>query len=147
MKKSNTISFFRVMIAISLIIALSGCGRNSEFIPDDNKNDVSSVVKEEITEWPDNVYTQAIIKPEIGEMDYVLYDEQAGYYALFLKNVSLEEGTQYIQLLQENGFETVANDSNSVTIGEVLQKDDTGLSVSVSENVLALYITLNGENQ
>lgn len=98
-----------------------------------------------ISEWPDNEYTKAILKPDVEEMDYTLFDENTGYYAVFLKNVTIEDGKQYIQLLKENGFESVSNDTNFVTIGEILKKDTTGLSVSASENVLALYITLNAE--
>lgn len=147
MKKCNAVSCFQTIIVIALIVALSGYGKNSVSIPDGSKFDAGTAVKEEITEWPDNIYTQAIIKPKTGVMDYVVYDEQAEYYALFLKDVSMEEGEQYIQSLQENGFVTAASDSNSIAVGEVLQKDNIGLCVSVSENVLGLCITLNDEKR
>lgn len=108
-------------------------------------NDGSSVIREELEEWPDNDYTRAIIKPVTGTMDYVLHDEEAGYYAVFLNNITLEDGKKYIQLLQKNGFETVSSDSNFVATGELLQRENVVVGVSASENVLAVYISLNAE--
>lgn len=145
MKRTNFILTFVMLLTISLTSMLYGCGRSPANIEESEQEDVSTVKREELEEWPDNDYTRAIIKPEIGTMDYALYDEEAGYYAVFLKDVALEDGKQYIQLLQKNGFETVSSDSNSVAIGELLQKDNVGISVSASENVLALYITLNSD--
>lgn len=138
MKRNNFILVFVVLLAFCLI----GCGTNTS---ESDTEDVNAAIREEISEWPDNEYTKAILKPDVGEMDYTLSDENAGYYAVFLKNVTMEDSKQYIQLLKENGFESVSSDSNSVAIGEILKKGTTGLSVSASENVLALYITLNAE--
>lgn len=138
MKRNNFIFVFVVLLAFCLI----GCGTNTS---ESDTEDVNAAIREEISEWPDNEYTKAILKPDVGEMDYTLSDENAGYYAVFLKNVTMEDSKQYIQLLKENGFESVNSDSNSVAIGEILKKGTTGLSVSASENVLALYITLNAE--
>ena len=138
MKRNNFIFVFVVLLAFCLI----GCGTNTS---ESDTEDVNAAIREEISEWPDNEYTKAILKPDVGEMDYTLSDENAGYYAVFLKNVTMEDSEQYIQLLKENGFESVSSDSNSVAIGEILKKGTTGLSVSASENVLALYITLNAE--
>lgn len=138
MKRNNFIFVFVVLLAFCLI----GCGTN---MSESDTEDVNAAIREEISEWPDNEYTKAILKPDVGEMDYTLSDENAGYYAVFLKNVTMEDSKQYIQLLKENGFESVSSDSNSVAIGEILKKGTTGLSVSASENVLALYITLNAE--
>lgn len=138
MKRNNFIFVFVVLLAFCLI----GCGTNTS---ESDTEDVNAAIREEISEWPDNEYTKAILKPDVGEMDYTLSDENAGYYAVFLKNITMEDSKQYIQLLKENGFESVSSDSNSVAIGEILKKGTTGLSVSASENVLALYITLNAE--
>lgn len=138
MKRNNFIFVFVALLAFWQI----GCATNT---PESDTEDVNAAIREEISEWPDNEYTKAILKPDVGEMDYTLSDENAGYYAVFLKNVTMEDGKQYIQLLKENGFESVSSDSNSVAIGEILKKGTTGLSVSASENVLALYITLNAE--
>ena len=146
MKKINSLLVFVILISIVLTAALCGCGKSTANMQESKQEDVSTVIKEEMAEWPDNDYTRAIIKPAPGTMDYVLYDEEAGYYTVFLKDVSLEDGKQYIQLLQKNGFETVSSDSNSVAIGELLQKDNVGVSVSASENVLAVYIKLNFED-
>jgi len=137
-KRNNFIFVFVALLAFCLI----GCATNT---PESDTEDVNAAIREEISEWPDNEYTKVILKPDVGEMDYTLSDENAGYYAVFLKNVTMEDGKQYIQLLKENGFESVSSDSNSVAIGEILKKGTIGLSVSASENVLALYITLNAE--
>lgn len=139
MKRTKIQFIDAVLCMISLTVMMCGCGKNPV------NNDGSSVVREELEEWPDNDYTRAIIKPVTGTMDYVLYDEEAGYYAVFLKDITLEDGKQYIQLLQKNGFETVGSDSNFVATGELLQKKNVVVSVSASENVLALYISLNAE--
>lgn len=144
MKRAKIQFTYAMLCIISTTVMLCGCGKtsaNEEGKPDDG----SSVIREELEEWPDIDYTRAIIKPVTGTMDYVLYDEEEGYYAVFLKNITLEDGKQYIQLLQKNGFETVSSDSNFVATGELLQKKNVVVSVSASENVLALYISLNAE--
>lgn len=144
MKRTKIQFIYAVLCIISTTVMLCGCGKtsaNEEGKPDGG----SSVIREELEEWPDNDYTRAIIKPITGTMDYVLYDEEAGYYAVFLTDITLEDGKQYIHLLQENGFETVSSGSNFAATGELLQKENVVVSVSASENVLALYISLNAE--
>ncbi len=122
MKRAKIQFTYAMLCIISTTVMLCGCGKTSA--NEEGKTDEgSSVIREELEEWPDNDYTRTIIEPVTGTMDYVLYDEEAGYYAVFfLKDITLEDGKQYIQLLQKNGFETVSSDSNFVATGELLQK-------------------------
>lgn len=85
MKRNNFIFVFVALLAFCLI----GCATNT---PESDTEDVNAAIREEISEWPDNEYTKVILKPDVGEMDYTLSDENAGYYAVFLKNVTMEDG-------------------------------------------------------
>lgn len=102
--------------------------------------DAPSLMSEHLSEWPDNRYTQAIPRPRAGMPDYAVYDETDGYYSLFLKEISREQGELYIETLKENGFHEIAGDSNSDSAGIVLRKDGIHLGVSITEGGLGLYI-------
>lgn len=129
-------------LVFCLAWALCGCKSGSS----ESLSSPGSMTREEVSAWPDNAYTQVVVKPAAGTPYYVLYDAERGYYSIFLKDITMEEGKQYLQTLRENGFEPVGGDGNEVSIGEILRKGQVGLSVSVSENSLGLFITLDAEN-
>lgn len=136
----KAVSVFSLCLAALVGLAvLGGCsGAGNPSAPPDP-------VMEELSGWPDNPYTQAVLQPRAGTPDYAVYDGEAGYYSVFLRDITLSEGKQYLKELRDSGFEPVDGAEEAVAVGELLQKDGVFLSVSASEGVLGLYITLEGE--
>lgn len=135
--------FSFIVLALCTTIIFGGCSNPA---PTESVAPSNDAVREEISEWPDNTYTNAIIEPEAGTPDYVISDKQAGYYAIFLNDITMEQGKQYINKLKENGFTEVAGDSDDVAVGQLLQKDNVDLSISVSDDILGIYIKLSNDN-
>ncbi len=135
MKKSFSI----LLLALCAMLICGGCSTQT---PPANDATPDAAAREDITEWPVNTYTDAIIKPEVGTPAYVITDETAGYYAIFVQGITMEQGQQYIDTLKTNGFAEVAGESNEVVVGQLLQKDSTKVSISVSADTLGIYIML-----
>lgn len=132
-----------IMLLVSLTMVLSGCQKNYADIAEKMQVNYDTAIKEAISEWPDNDYTRAILKPDAGTVDYALCDEEKGYYDICLKDVTMEDGKEYIESLKKVGFETLGSDSNSVSIGTVMRRGSTGVSVCAWENGLGVYIVLD----
>ena len=94
-----------------------------------------------VSEWPDNALTAGLPRPESGEIDYIYDLVDSGHYAIWYKNISIEQGKAYVQALKDAGFAEVASEDGGVSVGTLLQKGDTTLSVALSEGVLGLLIT------
>ena len=130
------------MLALMMTFILCACGNDSGGLPVTDAN-LPSLELEEINEWPENKYTAAILQPEAGTpFQATVYDETAGYFSVFLNDATREQGEEYIDLLKENGFETVSSKSEDVSIGVLLQKENVGVSIAASENVFSIYIRL-----
>ena len=133
---------FVLMLALMMAFILCACGNDSGGLPVSDAN-LPPLELEEINEWPENKYTAAILQPEAGTpFQATVYDETAGYFSVFLNNATREQGEEYIELLKDNGFETVSSKSEDVSIGVLLQKENVGVSIAASENVFSIYIRL-----
>lgn len=94
-----------------------------------------------VTEWPENEYTSQVVKPEYGEIDYVYDFSESGRYAVFLKEISKEESEAYVEQLKELGFTELFSEGNVVSVGTLLEKDDTVLSIAISDGGFGMVIT------
>lgn len=74
MKRDNLI-FTLVALLTVCFTMMCGCGRNHENIEKNGQENTGATVMEKTEKWPDNDYTKAIVKPEIGTIDYVIFDE------------------------------------------------------------------------
>ena len=132
---------FVLTLALMMTIVLGACGNDRIRMSTDAT--LPLLEFEEISEWPENKYTAAIPQPEAGTpFQATVYDETAGYFSVFLTNATREQGEEYIALLKESGFETVSGRSAEVSIGELLQKENVGVSIAVSENGFGIYIRM-----
>lgn len=122
--------------ALCLAVLPCGCAQQAE--------PVASPACQSISAWPRNAYTNGLPQPQAGQPDYTitagLSDSSAGYYAVFYKGVSREEGEQYIAQLKEAGFSTIAQADEPAAGGIVLVNGEKQLSVSVSDGALGVYI-------
>jgi len=93
-----------------------------------------------VDEIPENVFTAQIPKPANGTIDYVIDDSSLGRYALFFKDITMEQSEAYIEELKNAGYKNVAGTKEDVAIGVMLQKDDVTLSVACSDEGLGIQI-------
>lgn len=132
----------RLLSALSLcaLIALTGCAPKS----DPSAQYASWLTGAEpiyVSEWPDNALTAGLPRPESGEIDYIYDLSDSGHYAIYYKDISIEQGKAYVQALKESGWTEIASGDGGVSVGELLQKGDTILSAALSEGILGLLIT------
>lgn len=135
--------FFLLMVLIVSAL-LSGCSSNngdaSEHIP--AAWDIADAEPEYLTQWPENAFTSKVAEPQSGTIDYVLDYSDSGRYAIFMKDISTEESSEYIQTLINMGYSETHAASNDVSAGIMLERDDAVLSISYSEGVLGVLITI-----
>ena len=140
----------RICIPFVLIYALTllaGCSSNNS--PSKNNSaawDLANAEPIYAAQWPENKYTSQIIKPENGEIDYIYDFSDCGRYAVFMKDLSKEESADYIEKLKEQGYSEVASNGNDVSVGTILQKDNVYLSISYSDTILGIAITIESDN-
>ena len=66
----------------------------------------------------------------------------SGRYAIFIKDISSKESEQYVQELKDSGYSEMDSAANDVSVGTMLEKGDAYLSVSYSDGVLGVLITI-----
>ena len=128
------------ILSLCALIALTGCAPKS----DPSAQYASWLTGAEpiyVSKWPDNALTAGLPRPESGEIDYVYDLSDSGHYAIYYKDISIEQGKAYVQALKESGWTEIASGDGGVSVGELLQKGDTVLSVALSESILGLLIT------
>lgn len=133
---------FVMTLVLMMTVVLCACS-NDSISRESTDSNLPLLEVEEISEWPENKYTAVIPQPEAGTpFQATVYDETAGYFSVSLNNATRQQGEEYIELLKENGFETVSNKSEDVSIGVLLQKENVGVSIAASENGFVIYIRL-----
>ena len=131
------------ILSLCALIALTGCAPKS----DPSAQYASWLTGAEpiyVSEWPDNALTAGLPRPESGEIDYIYDLSDSGHYAIYYKDISIEQGKAYVQALKESGWTEIASGDGGVSVGELLQKGDTILSAALSEGILGLLITQTG---
>lgn len=133
---------YRKRGAACLLIVLLACALFSGCSPRTGH----AAEPEYLTQWPDNVFTEKVAEPQSGTIDYVLDDSDSGRYALFIKDISAEACSEYIDALKDIGYAEMHAAGNAVSVGTMLERDDAYLSVSYAEGILGILITLK-ENE
>ena len=62
-----------------------------------------------------------------------------------MKELSKEESDDYIEELKEQGYSEVASKGNDVSVGTILQKNNVYLSISYSDAILGILITIESD--
>lgn len=105
-----------------------------------DKNTESSAVY--LTDYPENEFTVQIPKPEDGTIDYVIDDSINGRYAVFLKDITMEQSESYISELVNAGYRQMTGTKTDVAVGQMFSNNDVMLSVAYSEGVLGIQIIM-----
>lgn len=134
-------TFVLVVALLSISCVLTGCSGQNKLESNTqiawNLTDAEPVF---VTEWPENEYTSQVVKPEYGEMDYIYDFSESGRYAVFLKDISKEESKEYVEQLKKLGFTEMFSEGNAVSMGTLLEKDNTVLSIAMSDGGLGMVI-------
>ena len=140
-RKKLTLLFGVILLVCTLF---TGCSTKKDSINKLNNTawDITSAKPEYLTEWPDNGFTDTIAQPQNGTVDYVLDCTDFGKYAIFIKDISLEESNQYVEELKSNGYSEMHATANDTAVGLVLESDKAYLSVSYSDSILGILITI-----
>ena len=109
--------------------------------------DAAGAQPEYLTQLPDNAFTEKIVQPQVGALDYVLDYDDSGRYAVFFKDISSEESAAYVDALKSIGYTELQSAANDVSIGTMLERSDAYLSVSYSDGVLGVLITLRNSTK
>lgn len=129
-----------LLLCIFTAAIMVGCGSQNNNVVNSNVNLEENIMN--ITEWPQNRFTDMIIEPTSGTADYVIDDSDNGKYAVFYSEISMEEAEEYIEGLKDLGYHSVNDKKEDVAIGVVLEKDNVILSISASEGILGIYISI-----
>lgn len=129
-----------LLLCIFTVMLMVGCGSHKSDVVVSNVNLEENIV--DITEWPQNRFTDVIVEPTSGTADYVIDDSDNGKYAVFYSEISMEEAEEYIEGLKDLGYHSVNDKKEDVAIGVVLEKDNVILSISASEGILGIYISI-----
>ena len=128
-----------ILLAAVLVCAmLMGCAATQ----DTATWDAAGVEPEYLTQLPDNEFTAKIVPPQVGALDYVLDHSDSGRYAVFFKGSSSEDSAAYVDALKSIGYTELQSAANDVSTGTMLERSDAYLSVSYSDGVLGVLITL-----
>lgn len=129
-----------ITVILCLILLLGGCSGERTH---NQSPQSAAITKESIDEWPENFYTYGITPPAYGIPNYTILDENAGYYAIFIKDITREEGEQYINgLIKQEGWNKIAENDAAASLGISLQKNTVILNISVSDHELGIYIAI-----
>lgn len=137
--------YHRFLLTVLLVcLLITGCSAKKSAADGLSNStwDVANVEPEYLTQWPDNAYTEKIVQPKSGTVNYVLDYSDSGRYAIFIKDISSEESAEYVKELKCNGYSEIDSAANDVSVGTMLESSDAYLSVSYSDGVLGVVITL-----
>ena len=142
------------LLSLLALLLLAGCGGESGTVL---SPDVSVTPWTEICQWPDNDFTRAVPEPEAGTVTASMGGTSAGYdfFAVQLDGLSREEVQEYLQAVEEAGYQSVTEDLGmeasleGVTVGDMYYRDGTYLSLSAGDqegdNSLGLLISRPSE--
>lgn len=140
--------FYRIFVPLVLMCVLTllaGCSNKTSNESINSTWDLSNTEPIYVTEWPENEFTSQIIKPKSGKIDYIYDFSDSGRYAVFMKEMSEAESSDYIEELKEDGYSEVASKGDDVSVGTILQKNNVFLSISYSDAILGIMITTESD--
>ena len=131
------------ILCVTVLLLLAGCQGNTAPADGSDGSWLLGVEPEYVSEWPENEFTECIPKPEHGELDYICDYSEHGRYQVVIKEIEMCESEEYVDTLLSMGYAELVSDGNNVSVGRMLQRDNVTLSVSYSDGVLGILITIS----
>ncbi len=139
--RNKSVSFLLIFLLVcSLFTACSAKDDPADALLD-TAWDAAGAQPEYLTQWPDNVFTEKIVPPQSGSVDYALDYTDSGRYAIFIKDISLEGSEEYVKELESIGYSEIRSAAGGVSVGRLFEGNEAYLSISYSEVILGLVIT------
>jgi len=96
-------------------------------------------------EWPENEYTADMPHPESGTVERGWIDPEKKYCYIEFSDMTQSKSEQYVEALKKAGFreaDKVSEEigSSSLSVGILLTREDTGVSLSYLNDLCAMYI-------
>ena len=143
-----------VFLAAMLIALMAACSNGSISGNEDTADSSGNALPENFVmldakEWLDNEYTANIPQPESGTLLRGWIDPDKEYCHLELSDMTQSDSEQYVKALKESGFSEVDKVSEEInddyiSVGTLLTKDSTTISISYIDNLFGMYIK-NGQ--
>ena len=141
---------YGILLVFTLIVLITACGNSTISDNKDAANNSGNSLPENFVmldagEWPQNEYTANIPQPESGTLLRGWIDPDKEYCHLELSEITQPESEQYVNALKEAGFtevEKVSEEINDdyISIGTLLTKDNTTVSISYTDDLFGMYI-------
>ena len=77
--------------------------------------DASGAQPKYLTQLPDNEFTEKLVPPQGGTLEYVLDYGDSGRYAVFFQDISSEESAAYVDALKAAGYAEAQSAANEVS--------------------------------
>ena len=135
------------ILCVTVLLLLAGCQGNTAPADGSDGSWLLGVEPEYVSEWPENEFTECIPKPEHGELDYICDYSEHGRYQVVIKEIEMSESEEYVDTLLSMGYAELVSDGNNVSVGRMLQRDNVTLSVSYSDGVLGILITISEKRE
>lgn len=130
---------FAVLVLCLLISStLVGCSTTSTLLAD-KKPTPEKII--ETTDWPVNTFTDNIIKPSVGKIDYIIDESENGSYFLCFSDTSKEDSDTYINELRQLGYTDIVNRQEIAANGIILQNDNIVLSIAYADDTMCIRIS------
>lgn len=131
------------ILCVTVLLLLAGCQGNTAPADGSDGSWLLEAEPEYVSEWPENEFTECIPEPEHGELDYICDYSESGRYQVVIKEIEMSESEEYVDTLLSMGYAELVSDGNNVSVGRMLQRDNVTLSVSYSDDVLGIIITIS----
>lgn len=134
------------LILLAALLLLPSCARAEA-----GTGDASLSGWTDLSAWPDNRFTQEIPAPEAGTPLSCCQGRSAGYefFAVRLEGVDRDGLDAYRQAVEDAGFLPLSQAEEApggqVSIGDIWQKEDAGLSLAWAGDGLVIQIALPAE--
>lgn len=131
--------FYRFFILVlTLVISLCSCKPAVNEVVEHSHS--ASGVYDFTSEWPENEFTNHIPKPSRGTVWYTYSFNNKEAFSVYLSEISMGESDAYVDELKSEGYALIAEESNDVSAGINMFKDDVYLSIAYSNGVLGIMI-------
>lgn len=136
------------LILLAALFLLPSCAKAEAGVGDASLSEWT-----DLESWPDNRFTQQVPAPEAGTPLSCTQGSSAGYefFAIRLEDMDQDELAAYRQAAEDAGFLPLSQKEEApgglVTVGEVWQKGDVGLSLAWSGDGLVIWISLLADSQ
>lgn len=91
--------------------------------------------------WPENEFTRDLPRPD-GDTYWVLDESEINRYSMSFMDVTEEESEDYIGKLKAAGFREYRRRGNDISVGYILYRGETYLSLSYSEGTMGFTVVI-----